>query len=430
MSINYTTLFTRLGKCVKWLNLFLGYQGTNILGTAPNGVADDVLSQYEARRDLVPSFESTSTGWANSIAGWNGVLKSLADTTLSDLQSALEAPGSSITTILPLLYAQMVVDSQTIQKNTGISASVSAGTNTGTGVLLASVVNVNGINDERIFNETVKVKCISDQWSGSATAGSESFSVTGEPKLSSPNVHGAMANGNGPNLSVAYARNMVTNGNFETFTVANTPDNWTIDAGVAGTTIFQDTTGADVHTGLSALKLAGNGTATTITLHQPINTLITSSKIYCASIWLRKSGTVTSGSTLTVHVTGTSFGPFTLFNADPSTLTTSYVNYNIFFATGSTFSADAKFEITWTSANTAGASAFILIDDALLIAPQAFGNVQYVLLRGSSDFAIGDSFTVTTANGNGGVFQTAFARWYNFQLPSSASPSIADSLAV
>lgn len=428
MSINYTTLFTRIGKCVKWINNATTYQGTNILGAAPTGLLYDIMNQFDSRLDLVPAFPQTATGWANAVAGWGQAEKAIIDAVLGDLQATLNATNKQPTTILPLLYTQMVADSQTIQANTTVSATASAGgSNVGNGLLLLSVKNFRGGNDERIIPETVIVKCSRDQWGG-GTAGAEQFSVTGQPKLASAFVSGTPGNGNGPTLSVADSVNNLANGNFATF-AGNVPSSWTLDAGTAGTNVAQET--VNVHSGTSALKLIGDGTTTTITLHQAINTKLSSDTIYLGSVWLRKAGTVTSGSTFKVQITGTGFGPFVLFNADPSTLTTSYVNYPLFWDTGATFPADAKVQITWTAANTAGASAIIDVADCVFVAPTAFGNVQYAIVRGSADFAVSDVFTVTSVNVQNGVFQTAFGRLYNFQLPSAASsPTIADSLAV
>lgn len=426
MSINYTTLFSRIGKCVKWINNAIAYQGTNILGPANNGLLYDIMQEFDTRLDLVPSFPATAQGWATAVAGWGQTEKAIIDAVLGDLQSTLNSPSKQPATILPLLYAQMVVDSQTVQANTTVSATASAaGTNVGNGLLLVSVKNYLAANDERIIPETVVIKCTRDQWSG-GTAGAEQFSVTGLPKLASAYVSGTQGNGNGPNLTVADSQNLLTNGNFATF-AGNIPTSWTLDAGTAGTNVTQET--VNVHTGASALKLLGDGTTTTITLHQAVNTQLAAQSIFLGSIWLRKNGTVTSGSTLKVQLTGTGFGPFVLFNADPSTLTTSYVNYPLFWDTGATFPADAKLQITWTAANTAGASAVILLADSVLIEPATFGNIQYAVVRGAADFAKGDSFTVTSVNAQNGIFQTAFGRLYNFQLPSSNSPSLADSLA-
>lgn len=426
MAIVYNTLFARIGKIVKWFNLNLTTQGTSIQGAAPNGVADDVLSQYEARRDLVTGAESTMLGWSSTVAGWNAYLKGIADKTLADLQSSLSAPNGSLTTILPLLAADMTANSQSIKPCVISAPVVTAGSgNIGNGKLIASTKTTAGIDDQRIINETVLFTCTADQYTG-GTKNGETFSIVGFPKLPAPGVYGTRGNGTGPSITVSDANNIIANGGFESFTVANTPDSWVLGTGaVAGTTIKSTTT---AHIGATALQFTGDGSTATVIVNQV--PALTASTIYAVSVWLRKNGTVTSGSNFQAAIKGTGFTTVNLFNADPSTLTTSYVNYTAFISVPAAPPTDLRIEFDWTSANTAGAAAQVLIDDAVIIKPVAFGNVQYAMFAGSTPFQKGDTESTVTATDGAGVFSTFFGRCYSQNLPTSGSPTQADSLAV
>jgi hypothetical protein len=84
--------------------------------------------------------------------------------------------------------------------------------------------------------------------------------------------------------------------------------------------------------------------------------------------------------------------------------------------------------ISWTSASGVASTGTILVDNINLGTPTNFGNVQYYLLAGGTNWLRGDTITVVTANNDQGIFQTWFGRFYSVALPSSASPTLPDSL--
>jgi len=428
-SISLTNLFAKLGRCVYWFNDLVNYQ--NVLYLSPStGEADDVLSQFNDRRDLVPSFESTVLGQANQMASQAAVLKSLSDAVLSDLQLDLNCPSNRPGAIIPLLANYMTANGATVLQNTIANPTITpSGGNNGNGVLVCSNLSPLGVTDQRIQTEVVQLVCTNSQWSG-GTAGSERFAITGWP-TAQPQNYGLYGNGNGPTLQIQGTGGIIGNGGFETWSVANTPNNWTVNNGTVGTNILQNT--VHPHAGLSALELAGDGSTTTINLSQVVAGSINSLAVYAACVWIRISGTVTSGSNLAITIQGTGATTTTLFNADPSTLTTTYQLFTVFFAASRTLGngvpANYSMVINWTSANAAGASAVILIDDIILQQSVTFGYTQYFLTRGSTDFAVGDNFNVNTTVSTSGAFQTYFAKLYQALLPSSASPSIPDTLA-
>lgn len=429
MSISYSDFFAKLGRIVFWSDQLVGFQ--NSIYLEPTfGMADDVQNVFDNARDLVASFQQQCDSFASTMAGQISTLTQVANATLASLQLDLNAPGTTPGIILPALYRQMVIDGQSVLHNVIASPVVMAGAgNNGNGVLLVSTMNALGITDERSLTQDVLLLCTSSQWSG-GTAGAETFSVTGYPQLPSPNVYGTLGNGNGQTLRVADPQNIISNGNFASFgnPTANVPNSWTLSAGTALTNCLQTT--SVVHSGTSAMELKSDGTTPTITLTQNISSSIRSTTVYCISVWLRKGGTVTGGSTLAVTISGTGVTTQTAASLDPSTLTTSYAQYHLFFATQSIVPpSDYSVTINWTIANAASSSAIVYVADCVLIAPVVYGSIQYALFRGSVDFAVADSFTNLTTVSSQGAFQSYAARWFNFQFPSSASPTISDSLA-
>lgn len=87
----------------------------------------------------------------------------------------------------------------------------------------------------------------------------------------------------------------------------------------------------------------------------------------------------------------------------------------------------------WTLSVACGSTltnAQVVYFDSLVFAAAVYhGGVGAVAVAGSSRWCAGDSLTVTVANDGAGVFQEFFRQWYGFQLPSSGSPNISDSLA-
>jgi hypothetical protein len=426
MPLNFTQIFTQYGRFVYWCNQWLTYQSVDLLANT-TGAADQILSQYETQRFLVIGVQQQMQGQASTMASWVSQSVNALIPTFQNLQQALNAPNNSINTIMPLFIQAMIEDSQTVQANTITAAAITAeGSNVGNGQLVVSINNAAGIPDERILNETVAVVCTQDKYTG-AQSGGESWSITGWPQQSaSTGPYVPQGNGNGPTMRTANNSNIITNGGFETWS-SNLPAGWTLVAGTAGTNIVQSAT---AHRGSSSLELAGDGSTTTIGITQPISGV--TQKIYGLGVFLRKAGTVSSGSTLTISISGSGISTVNLFNADPSTLTTSYVLHSAFLSLTDVIPANLAVNISWTSANSAGGSAQILIDDYVLVLTTNFGFEQYVMYAGSTDFQQGDEFSVVSANNNDGVFQTFNCRFFGYALPStnsSAGPTISDSLA-
>jgi hypothetical protein len=432
VAINYTTLFQRVGRFIYVSNQLLAAQNTyRGIGTH----ADGILDEYADRRDLVDGLLPTFDGLAAQMAAQVLVLKGYVDRTLGDLQAELNTPSDDVAVILPRLYEDMVLNGHTVDASTIGSPSIAAVSgNTGNGSLVASKVDALGRDAETSISEVVRFTCTLDSYDG-GTAGGEQFSVVGYPEIN-PETYGTRGNGNGPTLSVLNegGGNIPTNAGFDTFSTANTPDSWDIDApgsGGPGTVIFSEA--STVYTaGGMALKLQGNSSTATVTLSQTIASRLDPLTRYVGGVRLRKgAGTFAAGSTLTIRLTnGTTH--HVLYSADPSTLTTSYVLHHAFVSTGEEVSSAYELQITWTSASGVASTGQIFIDDLAFGEAYEFGGIFYGLFRGSTNYTVGDAFTSTTSNGYEGTIQTWFGRFYpGFQLPSNAAgaETIDDALA-
>ena len=427
----YQALFTKIGVLIRQQNLWIAYQKTNgaesLLGTGFG--ADKILTAYgSAGRYLVPTVQQQFTSFAANVQAWAKYLTGVSLTTFRDIQSALSCPSNNIQTILQYMIEDMPLVPETVAKNTVSVGSVTAGAaNVGNGKLVLSGNTVTGIPNETILNETIFLKCVQDQSGG--TAGAESFVISGYPTSAPENYLPQGSGSQTVTVSSESGNNLLVNGDFEKFTVTNTPDSWTVVAGTVGTNIFKDTTNLNGAHSTAALRLTSDATATTITLKQvlPVVNMLPNT-MYCIGGYLLKSSA--SGGTFIIRVTGTGLTAANLFSANPSTLTSSYVLHTLFFVTPTIIPPDYRVEITWTSANASSAGTYVSLDDFSLSQTFVQGGVNGCLFRGSVDFVKNDTLTYATTNDNAGVIQTWMGRFYGVQLPSTGgTPTILDSLA-
>lgn len=440
MAINYATLFARLGVLTAETNEYLARQATK-LNTSGSG-ADKVLDQFDAARTLVDGIiQSGYEKDADRLAGFiDSTLKKAADAVFADLQNELGASSSNPSAILPMLRARMVIDGESVQQNTIATPTVTAaGTNTGDMTLRVSKQDVYGVDDDRILVESVRVECISDRFDGVAS-GAERFRLNGYRKLAgsknwiTPALVAARGNGGGPTLTVASGANLLTNGSFDTQDATGFPTGWLLQ-GAAGVDFLQvpstwlplwSMTPAAILGGLSLMVFA-DGTKPSYYASQNIASVVAPLTKYGLGCFARRLASIAGGSNLQIAVKGTGFSTVNLFNADPSTLTTSYALKDAFFSTGATIPTDLRIEIAWTG--TPAAKTAVLIDEMQLTAAVEFGHAFYAMFRGATAPIRGDYITVATSNNYAGVFQTWLGRFYDERFAASGSPTRADSLA-
>lgn len=430
MAINYTLLFTRMGKFVKVINLFVQNQGDLLLEDDVG--ADDILDEFNDNRDLVKGLRARFESWALVMSSWGKTLRGFNDNVLRDLQEELNSPTSATSQILKLLIEDMEGSQSVLENIISTPGVVAGGANVGDGELVVDINNVDGDPDERIIVETVDLKCKSDRFSGAA-AGSERFRVTGFPKPSLYTVDdlgvAKRGNGTGGQKALTNSKNKIVNGNFDGWSgTPNAASGWDAVQGVFGTDINEETTNIFIPGG-SSLEFLGAASPANIEIKKDLVTVLKANTRYVGAIWLRKSvGLVGGSSTYSVELVGTGMSARTIFSANPSTLTTSFVKKSIFFTTPSDMPSNMRIRILWTG-SSGHVGEFVWADELVVAEPFDFGHVKYGLFRGPIDFILDDLFTVTTSNTYAGNFQTWFGWTYDVMLPSAAAPTIADGLA-
>lgn len=149
---------------------------------------------------------------------------------------------------------------------------------------------------------------------------------------------------------------------------------------------------------------------------------VSSDTVYVASVMLRATTAPPAGSTLQISIDGVNLYSGAA-SAIPSTWTRYYV---LVYPSRQVSTATLAIALTGVTGFTSGN---IEISNIVVTEPVLYGSVGYAILRGTTDFNMNDFFEVVTANNHAGIFQTFFNTQYAQILPTSGSPTIADSLA-
>jgi hypothetical protein len=244
--------------------------------------------------------------------------------------------------------------------------------------------------------------------------------------------------------------NLLVNSSFETWTTTNYPDNWIEVLGTAGTHFIKEPSVIYGDTGLAAIQFKGDG-ATLLTLRQPFNTALSTSagvggspqKLaartpYAVSFWCRNDSNPAAGILRVALVDGSGTvinddnGTANSFTVDLTTLGTSYVNKTGVFRLPASVPSTVYLEFKTTTAQT---SPRILYLDGLALGKmlEVYPGGPFLLgFAGVTKAVKNDRYTAAVTN-TYGVNQKYFERLWGMralglQLPSSGSPTVADSL--
>ena len=237
----------------------------------------------------------------------------------------------------------------------------------------------------------------------------------------------------------------MSNGDFEGWSATNTPTNWSIITGTAGTQITRGSTAAR---GTYALQIVGDG-ATLTRLRQQIASSngapssVSAETQYCIACMARVNSTGGTG-VITVNLrdsAGTAVGTaITLrLSGGGQPLTAAYQIFTSTFSVArGSLPTTLYLDIASTTAVSAGKTVMI---DELIFAPMIplyAGGPSVIAYSGSTDWNTQDNFTLSVvsntddgAAGNQGLFMKSFQRWFRTEaqgiyLPVAASPTQAD----
>jgi len=449
-SVDLTALATRLGKV-------FGYG---------ESIATQMDPLYTTNLgSLLQEFDGTDyrdavAGFLNAANPKNGMPNTIGASTYALIQQTANSlilntiriegdlyDGSMITAYRGLRDA-MTIQIETFQKAGTSSASVSMGSNLGTGTALVRAYRPASTDYlQEMFAETITARCTAP--GNVLNFGAATFNLSSPAAYGYGNTEWPGGSGISTNITATPAainsptgesgRSIIANGAFENW-ATNTPANWTITVGAAGTQVLRSSVPAR---GSYALSMVGDGSTLT-TLRQQLaysnSTPVTiqPETDYALICYARKTAAGTTG---VVKIglrnsSGTTITGSSEITLNMSSVTTSYaVSSATFSIAKSAVPTTVYLDIYSTTAIGSGNT---LIIDELVLVPMSRvypGGPSVVIYPGTIDYALEDSFTVTTGNSyiTNAKFMAGFARYIGLErqgiyLPVSSTPSLSDSL--
>jgi hypothetical protein len=400
-------VFTRIGALYRWMvEVRAQAGGTGVAGRWPYELNDLFVKVEDAPNLVQQALDGIPDGLVTAQSGvvsLGEALKAAAQTILIEQVNADDnLPEKTVAEALRVLIEQVTTATRWVQGNT-VTATVTDSATDGDGTLICSVLDGRGRTLENVLAEDVI--CQRDETS-------QSFICRGEEAADSK-LAVNWPQGSGANATVEVAdaavEDIVLNGHFNDFTVLNTPDDWSIMAGVAGTQILEETT--NKLAGAKSLEFVGHATAAHI--RQDITARVSAREPIAVNVFL-KVDVVPAAGVLTIDLfDGTSVinddaGTANTLAVTCSTLTTSWVAKNAFFRLPEPKPATVYLRVRLSTAVSVGSSLFI--DQlAAVEATRLYDGGPYVAaFEGGTEFSADDVFMIAIANNRTGKHQEAF----------------------
>lgn len=453
-------ILSRLGKMASELRSYQNAQNTNMTSQA-SGVVGQLNAEPDIQAVMGDNYLSILAGAGNNIAS---TLQDIAARAVQRvvyrdnvLPGQTLTSGSTLSCLLEVIR-QMKAQAQTVLAMTVAAAPSGVVAGVGNGVLVASAKRAaDGLYLENAFAETVKFVCTADSYTGGRSAGNETFSMAGEGQESDvfgfdwPLGSGGQgslfsADGNSDNS----AGNVLTNSGYENWT-SDVPDNWSLTTGTAGTHVFRE--GSLNYDGSYSMRVTGDG-STLVSLSQALNSssgslgVLNPLRQYAFNVWARRDGIAPGAGVWVVElidgngvVINDQAGTANSFEIDLTGLSTSYAAQNTVFRTPRVMPSSYSVRQRMKAGNALSSGRSVYFDKACLaeMSQLYLAGPAFRVFGGSVPFQLNDYTTceVTNSRGSGGTldtWQTLFTRLFpdmlgsGLLLPSSASPSISDSL--
>lgn len=398
-------------------NIAAGYNATDF-----EYLIDGLQADATAHRAAQKTFLTKLAAYAKSTV----IAMTDADTPLS---------AKTIAVALAELIRQMKSSSDSVNASEPAVTVATDSGNTGDAVCAATVKDVYGKNSEHVLAETIVLTATSDEGLG-ATLASEPWTAKGEAAESDTLSHlwpaGSGASKALTALDAGGSSNLLTNGDFDTFTVANTPTSWTIQVGAAGTDIFDGGSSQD-YQGDKCLKFTGTGGSPLSQIWQLVE--LEPNTIYGVCFRAKDSGAGLLAGVLSIDlydptaaaVVNDDAGTANSITKAFGTLTASYVGYTGFFITPKVLPTTIRLRVHISTALTSTESVYV---DHLVIAEATqlyTGGPFAAVFSGATGTVKNDRFTLALTNTQG-VYQEWFERMFGMralglQLPSNAGGS-------
>lgn len=442
MAVNFTTIFTIMGKYIKKLNVDYGYIAT--LNTDQSDIETVLVAQSVTRLAdglgaMYDGFRGNITTWVqNIITRISGVL---TDPALVTDQYAFGAnPG--IQAVLIRMIKDMSLNDKNVTASAMTTNSITRSVTHSEAGFLVVGTKLDGVTPPMSGappvpeyagltsllypdDETITFTCSQDSENG-AQRGGERFAITGTGAGAAPYSVSGENLGSAGTINVAdiTAANFVTNSSFDNWSGSpSIPTGWTKTFGTVLTDYDQSTPG--MYQG-SALKLFNTAPADGFLIQQVLNSnSFVRRRAYFISVWAKLSandGDGTTNATLTIQDDSTVYQELTLNPTSSSVWTL----YNGIFVISAEIVGNIR--VVVSSPLTATKDA-ILIDQVVITPATYVAGAAFALFGGKEKFLQGDTLSIRLQNNNAGVIGTYFRKAHRVQLPVDSTPTISDSLA-
>lgn len=466
MSLDFTSnpggLFPRIGRILHVLYLENQYEAS--LPAAFDAIVAQYQSSLQQIGGNVAIAQDTLARVASNVMSFasqpQGSINTAWDTIVQMVQADQPSQSWTRQTAMAEVIRQMKLGTPTtVQASTiGCTATQITGS-VGTGPIITTTLRADGLVQENTIEETLRVVCTQDSYTGTATQGRELFSLVGAPGAP---VSGGVFDYDWPTGSNAAVQvnaidstqdasstgNLLTNSDFETWTTASPADtlnNWTLETGAWGTDLQKDT---NAYRGSFDLMFLA-GTSTNTAIYQEFGTTTGSNidpsalQSYAVNFWITRTGVVSAGVLVfeLVDSTGTVIqddaGNNNSLSVTLSGITTSYVAHTTVFRLPSNPPDTIRFRIRMS---TALAGANVRLDSLAMgiVTPMYTGGPGFAIFSGAVPFVSADGWSIANTNDQGGesyaaTFQSGFQRLFDMRtmgllLPSDGSPTIANTL--
>lgn len=435
-----TGLFDRIGALGYFINVCNGRRGGSSAGDYPKEMLDALTLFDGSSNALRATVANLLTQGLGAIQTGHGsgmrAVKTAAQNCLIEMFQADDPlPEKTVEWAIKRLIRQMqTATTRYVAANT-ITCAVTNTSNTGTGNIVTCIYDGMGYVLENMHDQDFVVTVTDD-----STSGSEQLQVAAEARLADklswlfPAGTGDVASYTA--FDAALTTNIITNGDMEDFTVANTPDSWTIDAGSAGTQVLSEA--STVYKGSKALELVGH--ATGAALSTSIVASVSSRTNYAINFWA-KVDVVPAAGVLTVDlydgsgVINDEAGTAQSTTYTLSGFTTSYVAKSFCFRLPEPLPAAVRVRFRLTTALSVGSSLFIdHIGCKAMSQPNSSlpGATPYIaIFSGAVDYALDDGtglkvLEIAANNDYAGAWQKLFNRLFDMEdlgliLPTSGT---------
>lgn len=440
-SSQYTNLFEIIGEYVQRINDFVTI--ISDLETDRSQIETEMQAN-SAPISLYSDNTTTFDGFKSAVVGWISTLTNKVRSVLNNKELVLDNfnTTSGWEGVLIELIDDMKATSQTIQKSVVTIGSITATkTNATAGVVLldgtldgfnpptansAAYEAYNGVASEMAAtSDAMNITCVSDSVISGITENNESFqwggTVGSEVYSSDPS-----GSGEGPSINPLKLNtgSYLTNADFETWTSTSVVGTWTKNSSDAATR------SSSPYKGTYAMSFVGDGSKTWDYSQALISGSVSRYRRYCLACYVKGASGISAGA-LEVKIIGTGFSAASTekFTMDASALAaaTSYTLKHFYINIPTVIPSDLAVSITLSGGLTSGKT--VLIDEMQFGPVVYHGGVNAVVIMGAGVFRKNDNFSFTVSNNDAGKFQTFFRKGMGLQLPSSSSPSIADSLS-